>query len=81
MITEEKLKIKTELAHVLARYGAIKGKLESYTGMPDAPQVEFKNETESLNQVWDQVFIIWDKLEQAMALDNVPYSQIEPAIN
>jgi hypothetical protein len=35
----------------------------------------------SLNQTWDQIFLVWDKLEEAMVIESVTYSQLEPAIN
>lgn len=81
MTTEEKLKVRIELANILARYGALKGKIKNYTSFADASQEEYADEIDSLNQVWDEVFIVWDKFEQAMALDSVPYSLLEPAVN
>jgi hypothetical protein len=50
-------------------------------GSNNDAEKKFKDEIVSLNQTWDQIFLVWDKLEEAMIVESVTYNQLEPAIN
>lgn len=89
MTYEQKLMIRTTLANILMRYSSVKNHLETYTGEPESltsnelkneAENKFKPEVASLKETWDQIFLVWDKLEEAMTLESVTYEQLEPAI-